>query len=119
MSILGRCSFCDGNVISKNIAVKGKKIKVYHCENANKEYDESGQFVFTADSTCRFMVYQNAFLRWNKRSFSEFEMKMLLKEGQVTARLHGAKDKGEYFKYVILDKEYGFSILWDQEVESV
>lgn len=117
MSILGKCPYCEGKVISKNFHTQGKKIKLYSCEYANKEYDESEQYVFTSDSTCTFRVYSNAFLKWNKRSFSEYEMKKLLQEEQVTVRLHGRKGTNEYFKYVITDKEYGVSILWDEEVE--
>ena len=44
-------------------------------------------------------------------------MKKLLEDGQTIVRLHGRKGTGEYFKYVITDKEYGVSILWDEEVE--
>ncbi|RXK13886.1 hypothetical protein CP965_00095 [Halarcobacter mediterraneus] len=116
MSILGKCPYCNSNVISQKINVKGKNIKLYTCENAKKEYDESEQYVFTADSTCRFRVYSNAFLRWNKRSFSEYEMKKLLQEGQTTIRLHGKKGSSEYFKYIIPHEEYGVSILWEEEV---
>jgi len=115
--LLGKCPYCEGNVFSKKINVKGKKIKLYSCENAKKEYDESEQYVFTADSTCRFMVYSNTFLRWNKRSFSEIEMKKLLQDGQTIVRLHGKSSSGEYFKYVIPHFEYGITILWDEEVE--
>lgn len=43
-------------------------------------------------------------------------MKQLLENGQVTVRLHGRAGTKEYFKYVITDKEYGVSILWDEEV---
>ena len=117
MSILGKCPYCKANVVSKKITAQGKQIKLYSCENAKKEYDDSEQYVFTADSTCTFRVYSNAFLKWNKRSFSEYEMKKLLQEGQTTIRLHGRRGTGEYFKYVITDKEYGVSILWDEEVE--
>lgn len=117
MAILGKCPYCNSNVISKKINAQGKQIKLYSCENAKKEYDDSEQYVFTADSTCTFRVYSNAFLRWNKRSFSEYEMKKLLQDGQTTIRLHGRKGTKEYFKYVITDKEYGVSILWDEEVE--
>ena len=97
-----------------------KKVNLYSCENAKKKYDDSEQFVFTADSTCTFRVYSNVFLRWNKRSFSKYEMKKLLEDEQVIVRLHGRKagTKSEYFKYVITDKEYGVSILWDEEVEN-
>ncbi|AXH12759.1 hypothetical protein [Halarcobacter bivalviorum] len=115
--ILGKCPYCDGNVISKKINVKGKNIKLYSCENAKKEYDESEQYVFTADSTCRFRVYSNAFLRWNKRSFSENEMKNLLNNEQIIVRLHGKAGTKEYYKYVITDLEYGVSVLWDEEIE--
>ena len=44
-------------------------------------------------------------------------MKKLLEEEQVIVRLHGRRGTSEYFKYVITDKEYGVSILWDEEVE--
>lgn len=117
MSILGSCPYCNASVSSKKIIANGKKIKLYSCENAKKVYDESEQYVFTADSTCTFRVYSNAFLRWNKRSFSEYEMKKLLQDGQVILRLHGRRGTSEYFKYAITDKEYGVSILWDEEVE--
>ncbi|PHO10722.1 hypothetical protein CPG37_02450 [Malaciobacter canalis] len=115
--ILGTCPYCKGNVISKKITAQGKKIKLYTCENSKKEYDESDSYVFTADSTCRFRVYSNVFLKWNKRSFSENEMKRLLKDEQIVIRLHGRKGTKEYFKYAIPHEEYGVSILWDEEVE--
>lgn len=115
--ILGNCPYCDGAVISRKMNAQGKQIKLYSCENAKKEYDESDAYVFTSDSTCTFRVYSNTFLKWNKRSFSEKEMKNLIINGQTTVRLHGRKGTGEYFKYVIPDKEYGVSILWDEEVE--
>ena len=44
-------------------------------------------------------------------------MKKLLENGQAIVRLHGRKGTGEYFKYVIIDKDYGVSVLWDEEVE--
>ena len=114
---LGTCPYCGGDVVSRKIIAKGKQIKLYHCINAKKEYDESEAYVFTVDSTCSFLVYSNVFLRWNKRSFSEYEMKKLLYDGQITVKLHGRKGTREYFKYVIPDKEYGVSILWDEAVE--
>ena len=43
-------------------------------------------------------------------------MKKLLEDEQVIVRLHGRSGTNEYFKYVITDKEYGVSILWDEEV---
>jgi len=116
MAILGKCPYCEGSVESRKITVQGKNINIYACSNAKKEYDESDAYVYSSTSTCTFMVYSNKFLKWNKRSFSSYEMKNLLNEGQVTVRLHGRRGTSEYFKYVILDKEYGCSILWDEEV---
>lgn len=114
--ILGKCPYCDASVIARKFETQGKKIKLYTCENAEKKYDESEAFVFTAESSCTFRVYSNTFLKWNKRSFSQYEMRKLLQDGQTTIRLHGRKGTGEYFKYVITDKEYGVSILWDEDV---
>lgn len=118
MSLLGKCPFCKGHVYSKKINVKNKTVKLYSCEHAKKEYDESDAYVFTADSTCTFRIYSNMFLRWNKRSFSENEMKKLLQNNEVTIRLYSQYKKEEYFKYVVLDKEYGCTVLWDEEVTS-
>ena len=114
--ILGKCPYCKGNVHAIKSTANGKKVNLYVFENAKKEYDDSEQFVFTSDSTCTFRVYSNVFLRWNKRSFSKYEMKKLLEENQVIIRLHGRSGTSEYFKYAIPDKEYGVSILWDEEV---
>ena len=116
--ILGKCPYCKANVVAIKSTANGKKVNLYTCENAKKEYDDSEQFVFTSDSTCTFRVYSNVFLRWNKRSFSKYEMKKLLEDKQVIIRLHGRRGTSEYFKYVITDKEYGVSILWDEEVEN-
>ncbi len=114
--ILGKCPYCKSDVIAKKMLVNGKNIKVYTCTNAKKEYDDSEAYVFTADSTCTFRVYSNAFLRWNKRSFGTNEMKKLLQDGQVKIRLYSKQKKDEYFKYAIPHKEYGISILWEEEV---
>ncbi|ACZ11368.1 hypothetical protein [Sulfurospirillum deleyianum] len=114
--ILGKCPFCGGNVLSQKITARGQKINLYHCEHAIKERDVNDDYVFSATSMCRFQVYSNALLRWNKRSLSELEMKTLLQEGQIVVRLHGKKGTREYFKYVVADPEYGVSILWDSEV---
>ncbi len=117
MNILGQCPYCNANVISKNTIAKGKKIKLYTCQNAKKEYDESGQYVFTQDSTCTFQVYSNTFAKWNKYHFSKYEMSQLLQNSQIIIKLQGRYKKNEYFKYAIYNKEYGVSILWDEEVE--
>ena len=114
--VLGKCPYCGGAVISQKLTIQGQKVNLYACEHATKERDINDDYVFSADASCRFRVYSNTFLRWNKRSLSEYEMKQLLKEGQIAVRLHGRKGTGEYFKYVIPDPEYGVSIVWDSEV---
>ena len=114
--VLGKCPYCGSMVFSQKITVQGQKINLYMCENAKKERDIGDDYVFCTDATCTFRVYSNAFLRWNKRSLSEREMKNLLQDRQITIRLHGRKGTREYFKYVVTDKEYGVSILWDTEV---
>ena len=101
--ILGKCPYCKGNVQAIKSTANGKKVNLYTCENAKKVYDDSDQFVFTSDSTCTFRV-------------SKYEMKKLLEDEQVVIRLHGRRGTSEYFKYVIPNKEYGVSILWDEEV---
>ncbi len=115
--VLGRCPYCDANVIEIKTIARGKKVKLYTCEKAKKEHDDSEAFVFTADSDCTFRIYSNALLRYNKRSISSKEIRNLLKDKQIKVRLHGRKGTKEYFKYAIPHREYGISILWDEEVE--
>jgi hypothetical protein len=114
--VLGKCPYCDGNVLAYIINTQGQKITLYACEYAKKERDVNDDYVFRSDARCRFRVFSNVFLRWNKRSLSEREMKELLREGQITVRLHGRKGTREYFKYVVPNPEYGVSILWDMDV---
>ncbi|MBL3519372.1 hypothetical protein ACNSOL_02675 [Aliarcobacter lanthieri] len=115
--VLGKCPNCGANVLAINTVAQNQKVTLYTCENSKKEHDDSFQFVYTNDSTCNFRVYSNVFLKWNKRGFSKYEMKSLLENGQVAIRLYSKKIKGEYFKYAMLDKDYGVSILWDEEVQ--
>ncbi len=114
--VLGKCPYCNGDILAYSVTSKGQKVTLYTCEHAKKERDINDDYVFSADASCRFRVFSNVFLRWNKRSLSEREMKELLREGQITVRLHGRKGTREYFKYVVLDPEYGVSILWDTDV---
>lgn len=115
--IIGKCPYCTGNVIQLNSIANGKKIKLYSCENAKKEYDDSDAFVFTHDSTCTFRIYSNALLRYNKRSISSNEIRNLLNDGQIKVRLHGRAGSSEYYKYAITNEEYGISILWEEDCD--
>lgn len=113
MKNLGKCPFCDGTV---EVRKTSDSIKRYTCSNAKwtKEFDFWEQ---TKDSTCTFSVSQRALLRWNKRSFSEKEMRTLLREKEVKVRLYSSLKKNEYFKYVVPNLEFGLEVLWDVNIE--
>lgn len=111
--VLGKCPNCGGDVIAIKTIAQNQKVTLYTCKNTKKEHDDSNQFVFSSNSTCNFRVYSNVFLRWNKRGFSKYEMKSLLENGQIAIKLYSKHKKSEYSKYVVIDKEYGVSILWD------
>jgi len=110
---LGRCHFCDdGEIEVRTTTVDGKKTKLYACSNAHWSF-EHDIAELTADSTCSFRIFQNALLRWNKKAISEREVRTLLSEEQVKIRLYSSKAKKEYFKWLVLDEEYGCSVVWD------
>jgi len=113
MKTLGKCHFCeDGAVEVRQTTVDGKKIKLYACSNAHWSF-EHDMAELTPESTCSFRIFQNALLRWNKKAIGEREMRTLLSEEQVKVRLYSSKAKKEYFKWLILDEEYGCSVVWD------
>lgn len=110
---VGKCHFCtDGEVEVRQSTVDGKKIKLYACSNAHWSFDYD-MAELTPESTCSFRIFQNALLRWNKKSISEREMRTLLREEQVKVRLYSSRSKKEYYKWLILDEEYGCSVVWD------
>lgn len=114
--LLGKCPYCeDGKIEVRAIQVEGKPLKLYACSNAHWHY-EADFAELTPDSTCSFRIFQNQLRRWNKKAIGENEIRTLLKEEQVKVRLYSANAKKEYFKWVILDKEYGISVLWDEDV---
>ena len=110
---LGKCHFCDnGEVEVRQTTVDGKKMKLYACSNAHWSF-ENDMAELTPESTCSFRIFQNALLRWNKKAIGEREMRTLLSEEEVKVRLYSSKAKKEYFKWLILDEEYGCSVVWD------
>jgi len=114
---LGKCHFCDdGQIEVRLITVEGKSIKLYACSNAHW-HCEHDMTELTAESTCGFRIFQNQLRRWNKKAISEREVRTLLQDEQVKVRLYSARAKTEYFKWIVLDEEYGTSVLWDLEVE--
>ena len=116
--LLGKCHYCDdGHIEVRNIKVDGKPIKLYACSNAHWVH-ENEITELSKESTCSFRIFQNALLRWNKKAIGEREIRNLLEDEQITVRLYSTRSKSEYFKYAILDEEYGLSILWDEFIES-
>jgi len=119
MSIIGKCPYCDdGEVFLDKKIVNGKNTKVYTCSNASW-YSEDGEiYELKKEATCSFRIWGNSLLRWGKRGIGVFEVKKLLQGDSVDVRLFSYRAKKEYFKYIVLDKEYGVSVLWDIEVPS-
>jgi len=113
---LGKCPFCDGGIIeNEQKNVRGKKIMLYKCSNAEWEISPDGeQWDLKDSSTCDFKIWQNALGRYGKW-FKNNEIRELLEEQQLLVKLISKKygKKIEYEKYIILDKEYGVTVLWD------
>lgn len=114
MKTLGKCPYCDnGEIEIRNLNIQNQKVKLYACSNAHWEIDVGDTAVLTEDSTCSFRIFSNQYLRYNKRSIGEKEIRTLLRDGEVEVRFYSSKSKSEYFKFLILDQEYGTSVIWD------
>ncbi len=110
---LGKCPFCkDGDVEVRPVTVDGKSIKLYACTNAHWSFEHE-MAELTKESTCSFRIFQNALLQWHKKAIGEREIRTLLKEEQVKVRLYSSRTKKEYYKWLVLDEEYGCSVVWD------
>jgi len=115
---LGKCHFCNnGEVEVRSIVLDGKKSKLYACSNAHWSFDDD-MAELTKESTCSFRIFQNALLRWNKKAIGEREVRTLLSKEQVKVRLYSSRAKTEYYKWLVLDEEYGCSVVWDVFIES-
>lgn len=118
MSVIGKCPYCDdGMVEMEKKLVNGKNTKVYTCNNA-AWYSEDGEvFELKKEASCSFRIWGNSLLKWGKRGIGIFEVKQLLQGDEVEVRLFSNRAKKEYFKYIVLDKDYGVSVLWDIYIE--
>jgi len=115
--ILGKCPYCDdGHIEVRDKEVSGKKVKLYACSNAHWKFDFD-MAELSEDATCSFRIFANQFLRWNKKSIGENEIRTVLQEEQVKVRLYSSRAKKEYYKWAVLDEEYGLSILWDINIQ--
>lgn len=119
MSSLGKCPFCQNGIIGyEKKVVRGKNTKVYTCSNAFWKTEDGEMFELSPTATCSFRIWGNALFKWGKKGIGPFEVKKLLNGEDVVVRLFSYHTKKEYFKYIVIDKDYGISVLWDLEVEN-
>jgi len=114
--ILGKCPYCsDGNIEVREKEVRGKKVKLYACTNADWKTDDGEMFELTEDSTCRFKIWQNTLGKYGKW-LSYKEVRELLEGEPLEVELLSKKygKKINYTKFITLNEEYGVSVIWDE-----
>ncbi len=113
--LLGKCPCCaDGHIEVRDKEVRGKKVKLYACTNAKWKTEDGEMYELTEDARCDFKIWQNSLARYGKW-LSYKEVRTLLKEKSLEVELLSKKygKKIYYNKQIILDSEYGVSIVWD------
>lgn len=113
--ILGKCPNCeDGQIEVREKVVYGKKVKLFACTNASWYSEDGEMYELTQDSTCSFKIWQNALSRYGKW-FTYQDIRTLLKDESLEVEFISKKygKKIHYKKFVVLDSEYGVSVLWD------
>jgi hypothetical protein len=112
---LGKCPYCeDGQIEVRDKEVRGKKVKLYACSNAHWCTEDGEMYEVTADSTCDFKIWQNSLAKYG-RWLQYKDIRTLLNEEELELEFLSKKygKKVYYKKNVVLDREYGVSILWD------
>ena len=112
--ILGRCPYCeDGMIEVRDKEVRGKKVKLYACSNAKWTTQDGEMYELTQDATCDFRIWQNTIARYGKW-LSYKEVRTLLQDGSIEVELLSKKygKKINYTKEIVLDREYGVSIVF-------
>ena len=115
MKRVGECPYCNHGVIEvRERLVRGKKVKLFACSNAHWMSEDGELYELTQDATCDFKIWQNTLGRYGKWLHYK-EVETLLQEGEVEVELVSKKygKKIYYNKKIIVDKEYGVSIVWD------
>lgn len=115
MMMLGKCPYCDdGNIEVRDKEVSGKKVKLYACSNAHWSTEDGEMFELTSDATCDFRIWQNTLGRYGKW-LSYKDVRELLSEEELEVELLSKKHgkKVYYNKHIVLNQEYGVSVLWD------
>jgi len=113
--ILGSCPYCeDGVIVVIDKEVRGKKVKLFRCSNVEFVTEDGELYEKAEGAKCSFQIWQNSLARYGKWLHYK-EVKTLLQEGEVEVELVSKKyaKKIVYTKTIILDKQYGVSVLWD------
>lgn len=113
--ILGKCPYCDdGKIEVRDKEVSGKKVKLYACTNANWTTEDGEMFELTSNATCDFRIWQNSLAKYGKW-LTYKEVRELLEEQELEVQLLSKKygKKIYYTKQIVLNPEYGVSVLWD------
>ena len=113
--ILGKCPYClDGQIEVRDKEVRGKKVKLYACTNANWKTEDGEMFELTENSTCSFKIWQNSLAKYGKW-LSYKEVRSLLSEEPLEIEFVSKKyaKKINYTKFITLNEEYGVSVIWD------
>jgi hypothetical protein len=112
--IVGRCPVCGSDIETREKIIRGKKIKLFACKNANWKSEDGELWELREDATCSFRIWQNALSKYGKY-FSYKEIKELLSKGELEVGFVSKKygKKINYTKTVVLNNEYGVSVLWE------
>lgn len=113
--LLGKCPYCDdGHIEVRDKEVSGKKVKLYACTNAKWKTEDGEMFELTEDATCDFRIWQNSLAKYGKW-LQYKEVRTLLEDEELEVELLSKKygKKVYYKKQIILNPEYGVSVLWD------
>ena len=113
--ILGKCPYCiDGVIEVRDKKINGKNVKLYACSNANWKTEDGEMFELVDDATCDFKIWQNSLARYGKW-LSYKEVRELIDYNAIEVELLSKKygKKTYYNKQIILNQEYGVSIVWD------
>jgi len=113
--ILGKCPYCEGGDIEvRDKEVNGKKVKLYACSNAHWKTEDGEMFELSDDSSCDFRIWQNALAKYGKW-LTYKEIRELLEDGTIEVELLSKKygKKIYYNKHLVLNQEYGVSVIWD------
>jgi len=112
---LGRCPYCEnGNIEVRDKEIGGKRVKLYACSNAHWKTEDGEMFELTSEATCDFKIWQNSLARYGKW-LSYKEVRELLSDESIEVEFLSKKNgkKIYYNKYIVLNKEYGVSVLWE------